>query len=282
MAECVVVIPCYNEARRLDLAAFIEHAARGDAALVFVNDGSTDGTAAILDDLCAASPELFSVLHLSHNAGKAEAVRRGMLQALERRPKYVGYWDADLATPLAAIRQMGDYLDAHPQVEALLGARVRLLGRRIERDRLRHCAGRLFAVCASFALRLPVYDTQCGAKLFRATDRIRQAFAEPFHSRWIFDVELLARLLASAAGEANCPAEDWIHEWPLYQWREVAGSKLRARDFLRAGLQLAHIGLRYRPALPGARRSRAVAQARRLPPDRAATKQSPAELESIR
>ena len=166
--------------------------------------------------------------------------------------QYVGYWDADLATPLTAIADFRAHLDQHPRVEALLGARVRLLGRQIERRTLRHCLGRLFAAAAAGVLKIPVYDTQCGAKLFRATDRVRRIFADPFRTTWIFDVELLARLLATIPADDD-PAE-LIHELPLAAWRDVAGSKVKARDFVRAAGQLATIWRTYRlvsrPARP--------------------------------
>src|SRR5688572_30600026 len=133
MAECTIVVPCYNEAQRLDLRAFIDYAARHDEAFLFVNDGSTDGTRDVLDDLCAANREAFSALHMPANRGKAEAVRLGMLQAFASGSKFVGYWDADLATPLAAIGEFRSHLGRHPLVEMVLGARVQLLGRTIDR-----------------------------------------------------------------------------------------------------------------------------------------------------
>jgi len=243
MPQCTIVVPCYNEARRLDLSAFLAHAVRHDDTFLFVNDGSRDETGDLLDEFCSVNPESLRVLHLPQNRGKAEAVRQGVIVALERPTEYVGYWDADLATPLEAIPEFRAYLDQHPRVEALLGARVRLLGRRIERKTLRHCLGRLFAAAAASVLKLPVNDTQCGAKLFRATDRVRGIFAQPFRTSWIFDVELLARLLETIPADAD-PAE-LIHELPLAEWREVAGSKVRARDFVRAAGQLASIWRNY-------------------------------------
>ena len=95
-----VVIPCYNEAERLDeapLLAFLDGCA--EASVLFVNDGSTDATADRLAAIAAARPARIDVLSLQPNGGKAEAVRRGMLAALERGAGVIGYLDADLSTP---------------------------------------------------------------------------------------------------------------------------------------------------------------------------------------
>jgi hypothetical protein len=118
---------------------------------------------------------------------------------------------------------------------AVLGSRIRLLGRRVRRSPARHYAGRVFATVASLKLRLPVYDTQCGAKLFRACGETRAAFERPFSSRWIFDVEILARLTGSLGPEA---VAERLVEHPLAEWADVGESKLRLREALVAGLQL--------------------------------------------
>ena len=165
---------------------------------MFVDDGSTDDTPLVLERLRQRHPRQVCTLRLSTNVGKAEAVRRGMRVALRRQPAMVGYWDADLATPLDAIPRFVDVLQARPELDLVMGSRVALLGRDIRRSTLRHFTGRVFATAASLVLRLPVYDTQCGAKLFRVTPRFQELISQPFRARWIFDVEILARMVFEA------------------------------------------------------------------------------------
>ena len=247
MQSTVVVVPCYNEAARLDTEALLE-ATRENAVLSFtlVDDGSSDGTCELLESLRARAPERFSVLALPRNQGKAEAVRQGMLAALASSASIVGYFDADLATPLSELEPMAAYFD-DPNVELVMGSRVKLLGRNVSRSPLRHYLGRVFASTASMILGLEVYDTQCGAKLFRNTPPMRSLFEEPFSVTWTFDVELLARLSALAA-QGSIPApERSVVEYPLHHWRDVSGSKLRPDAALRAVGELARIWRKYPP-----------------------------------
>src|SRR5439155_14563862 len=130
MPRVTIVVPCYNEAERLPVERFRAGLRElGDVGFVFVDDGSTDDTPALLRSLRDAGPERVHVLELRKNAGKGAAVRAGVLQALELCPQYVGYWDADLATPLETIRDFCDLLDTRPDIEMVFGARVQLLGR---------------------------------------------------------------------------------------------------------------------------------------------------------
>jgi dolichyl-phosphate beta-glucosyltransferase len=208
---------------------------------LFVNDGSTDRTGAILDELVSEDPEHVAVCHLAINLGKAEAVRQGLLRAFEARPVYVGYWDADLATPLATLVDFCALLDVRPELEMVFGARVRLLGRVIERRAVRHYLGRVFATAASLILSLSIYDTQCGAKLFRASPVLHALLQEPFATRWLVDIEIVARLIQARRGTALPQAEDIIYEFPLPEWRDVAGSKVKAWDFAKGLWGLAMI-----------------------------------------
>jgi len=226
-----VVIPCFNEAGRLPVERFERSLAElADVAFVFVDDGSTDATAAMLERLRTGAPDRVRVLRLPRNVGKGEAVRAGLLDALQRDARYVGYWDADLATPLKAIGTFREVLEAHPELEMVFGARVQLLGREIRRRALRHYLGRAFATVVSLMLRLAIYDTQCGAKLFRVTAFLPELFREPFLTRWVFDVEIIARLIRQVGRDS---AVHSIYELPLVEWHDVHGSKVRPRDYIR-------------------------------------------------
>jgi len=232
VSRLALVIPCYNEEQRLPAEELRNFAVPGlELEIVFVNDGSSDGTLALLEKLQADDPRRFHLVNLAQNSGKAEAVRQGILAALERKPDYTGFWDADLATPLAELPVFVDILDSRPNVQMVMGARVRLLGRDISRHASRHYFGRVGATLISQTLRLAVYDTQCGAKLFRATGDTRHVFSTPFLSRWIFDVEIIARYVRLWGRDLAARS---IVEQPVRQWHDVKGSKLKSHDFARA------------------------------------------------
>jgi len=238
MARTIIVVPCFNEARRLSAEAFREFAANWpEGTFLFVDDGSSDATFEILGAMRSAIPGQCEILRLPKNAGKAEAVRRGMLLAFQSGSDYAGFWDADLATPLDAVPLFERVLRERPGIDVVLGARVKLLGRSIERRPARHYLGRVFATAVAVTLGLNVYDSQCGAKLFRNTPSVRSAFDTPFLSRWIFDVEILVRMMKRSAR----PSPESLYELPLPVWRDVAGSKLRMKDFARAVYDLVRI-----------------------------------------
>ena len=246
MHRAAVVVPCYNEAERLPAARYKDFLREHpEISFVFVDDGSRDDTLALLRSLERVDPDRVCVLALPENAGKAEAVRRGMLRALQDEVEVVGFWDADLATPLSALLEFRRLLEQRPGLELVMGSRVVLLGRRIERRALRHYLGRAAATAIALTLGLRVYDTQCGAKLFRAGPLARELFREPFVARWAFDVEILARLIRARRGGALPAADEVVCEVPLAEWADVAGSKLRPLDYLRSGVDLLRIWLRY-------------------------------------
>jgi glycosyltransferase involved in cell wall biosynthesis len=237
-ARVQLVLPCFNEARRLDTPRILDFAgAHPDVALLFVDDGSTDGTSAMLESLAARANGIRAI-RLPRNVGKAAAVQQGLLTAMNEQPEFAGYWDADLSTPLSAVSEFVDALAANPRIDIVMGARVKLLGRDVRRRPLRHYAGRVFATAAALALGVAVYDTQCGAKLFRLTAPVTNALRAPFGSPWIFDVEILARYIAAVGVEE---AASRIYELPLNTWTDVPGSKLRPRHLARAAWDLSQL-----------------------------------------
>ncbi len=217
--DTVLVVPCYDEAARLPVGPLQDFLRKTpELCLVLVDDGSRDGTPQRLREVAEAAPDRVHVLTLPDNRGKAEAVRAGLLRALEQEPAYVGYWDADLATPLSSVLEFRAVLESRPSLELVQGARVVLMGRHIERRALRHYVGRAAATAIALVLGLRVYDTQCGAKLLRVTPSLPRVLAEPFASAWIFDVELLARLVQVWGSPAR--ASEAVQEFPLERiWR---------------------------------------------------------------
>lgn len=244
--DAVVVVPCYNEADRLPVVEFRAFAKRQvGIRFVFVNDGSSDNTADLLADLATSDSKHFEFLDLPCNSGKAEAIRQGLLYSLQSSPSAIGFWDADLSTRLEPIPDFCRVLDRHTHVEMVIGTRLALLGRQINRKPARRLLGRVFATVASIALGLRICDTQCGAKLFRVTPELTQVFSDPFLAKWIFDVEVIARYLQLRRQLPPEIARDFIYEHPIDSWEEVGGSRLKSHDFATAIVDLTRIYWKY-------------------------------------
>ncbi len=247
MSRTCLVVPCFNEAKRLDCDAIDQAlSAFPSLSLVLVDDGSTDSTWRVIDGLARAHGTRVQAIKLSVNQGKAEAVRRGLLEAaLPSEAEYVGFWDADFATPLSAFPNLVRPFEEHPGLLMVFGSRVKMLGSEIERSVVRHIIGRAFATLAAVVVDLGVYDTQCGAKLFRNTPELKELFAQPFISPWLFDVEILARIARSVAWDSEALRRS-AKEIPVGVWRDVKGSKVRPSHFPRLIADLSRIALHYR------------------------------------
>jgi glycosyltransferase involved in cell wall biosynthesis len=226
-----VVVPCFNESDRLDGEAFLAFAQSSRFSFLFVDDGSVDGTGDVLHGLASSSKGDLESFSLLKNRGKGEAVRQGLVAAIADGAEVVGYLDAYLSTLEALEKE---------DVQVALGSRVSMMGRQIKRRPHRHYLGRVFASMASLMLRTGFYDTQCGAKLFRVNGALKAALAEPFMSRWVFDVELIGRLLIGNADQAPLDASAFV-EVPLHAWRDVPGSKMSSAHMARAALEMAQL-----------------------------------------
>ena len=216
-----LVVPCYNEAKRLALDKFLPWC--NEIVFVFVSDGSSDGTVALLEK---HAPGNYEVLALPENKGKAEAVRAGILHARElpacKNIEWFGFWDADLATPLEELPNFLKYRDFFaPDASALFGSRIDRRGAKIDRSFLRHLTARMLITLLEFLCGPHTYDSQCGAKIFQR-EVLGKAFARPFATSWLFDIEIVLRLGATK-----------IVEVPLQEWRDISGSKVLTARGLR-------------------------------------------------
>ena len=235
-----IVIPCYNEAKRLHLDKFQQFVDQHeDYVLCFVNDGSKDNTLEVLQSFQRKNADKVEVYNMPQNGGKAEAVRAGILHLVENKGvKSVGFMDADLSTGF------DDYLTLVQELHAPEGSKKMVFGsrktmeeNRIERTLFRSLASKIIGLMIRSVLRLPIHDTQCGAKVFSA-DLARFCFRNNFVTKWLFDVELFIRA-RKQYGRKQLMAK------PLKEWIHVDGSKITLKDSLEIPSQLWKILFNY-------------------------------------
>ena len=191
MTSISIVIPAYNEEARLPstLSAILSYlAARGwaDFEVLVVNDGSTDSTAAVTEQLRSAHPEI-RLLENPGNRGKGYSVRHGML---ETRGEWVLFTDSDLSAP---IEELDKLLEAARKQQAVVAIGSRALDRSLialHQSWFRETAGRIFNLLMRLATGLLFADTQCGFKLFEG-GAARELFRRQRIERWGFDAEVL-------------------------------------------------------------------------------------------
>ena len=224
MDPICIIIPCYNEFRRFPADEFLDFSKQHpETSFCLVNDGSNDDTGKLLESLREQLPERIIVRTLSENKGKAEAVRTGMLHAMKQFDAgYFAYFDADFSTSPEESFRLRDSLLEKSTLECAFGSRVAILGRKIDRKLSRHITGRIIATFISGILHLMVYDTQCGAKLFKRSLAMK-VFENPFISRWLFDVEIMARITGLYNDQRP---EEIMIEVPVKSWSDKGGSKI--------------------------------------------------------
>ncbi|RXR24348.1 glycosyltransferase [Flavobacterium stagni] len=218
MCKIAILIPCYNEELRLDLQSVDTLIDHSDLQIYFVNDGSTDKTVEVISKIIAQYPTRCTLLDYSKNSGKANAVYTA-INAINNQNSYdyIGYFDADFSTPATEIIRLKEEVK-QLQPSLLIGSRILLLNSGIKRKFYRHIIGRVIVTLINFKFKLGIYDTQCGAKFF-SSKIISEGFDTPFNTSWLFDVELFIRLKKKGLLEHG-------REVPIFNWRDVEGSKL--------------------------------------------------------
>ncbi len=223
MSTIAVIVPCFNEAERLSVQEFVRFIQIfPEMNLLFVNDGSTDGTATLLESIKMSMQNRVQILTLLTNSGKGEAVRQGMILAQKENFDYTGFLDADGATPVDEFYRICK-IGMHRNADIIIGSRIKKIDSDIQRSAFRHFIGRSIATFLDMKFRMGCYDTQCGAKLFK-TSVLKDVIQVPFYTRWFFDVELMLRIRKQNY--------EWAAiEVPLAIWLNKKGSKINLLSF---------------------------------------------------
>jgi glycosyltransferase involved in cell wall biosynthesis len=192
--QLALVIPAYHEERRLPqtLPKAIAHLRKIPFSweIRVVDDGSADGTAAVVEELSRDEPRL--LLQREPHRGKGGAVRAGMLAS---RAQFRFLCDADFSMPVEEVeRFLPPRLDAY---DVAIGTREGPGAQRFGEPWTRHAMGRVFNGIVQVALVPGVADSQCGFKCFTA-GAAEQLFARQTIDGFAFDVEIL--FLARRAG----------------------------------------------------------------------------------
>jgi glycosyltransferase involved in cell wall biosynthesis len=228
-----IVVPAYNEARRLPdaLPKLIEVVRAQEIELVFVDDGSTDDTASLAEVALEEVP-LASVIRFARNEGKGAAVRAGVLAATGEK---VVYMDADLATSLDSLPGMLAALDT---ADVAVGSRA-APGALVHSPSLgRIVMGRCYNRLVRLLTGIPLRDTQCGFKGYRA-GAARQLYEISTVDGFGFDVEVLAFAYRLQLCVVEVPVD----------WTAIDGTRVRpwadavamTRDLFRTSREVKHL-----------------------------------------
>lgn len=217
--EHIIIIPCYNESNRINLALFeIFLKSNPNYLLIFANDGSLDKTSQKVLPLQTkySNCEIFD---FPKNEGKANTIRKSVLLCCDKyRYKTIGYMDADLSVDLEEYIKISKIVDSKKLFS--FGSRIKKVDSQIERSFSRHLFGRIISTINSLLFKLDVYDTQCGCKSF-SHKVAKDLFSDNFVSKWMFDLEIFLRLRNLDYDlKINCA------EVPLKKWIEMDDSRI--------------------------------------------------------
>lgn len=222
-SEISIIVPCYNEYRRLPKFAYISFLKNNkEASICFINDCSTDKTAFLLEEIKTLFPDQIFIITNKTNIGKAASVRQGALFCYQHKTaNHLAYLDADLATSLEECFSYLEYLKKGKKF--VFASRILKIGSVVERKFSRFVFGRIIATFISSILGIKVYDTQCGCKVFNV-ELSNLLFEKPFISKWLFDVELFSRMLCHYKKEK---ALEIMDEIPVKKWIDIGDSKVK-------------------------------------------------------
>lgn len=221
LPRLAIIVPCFNEANRLNVEYFkklIEQS--NDVLYVFIDDCSTDNTIKLLNTLKSFKASKVTVVANPNNLGKGESIRKGWLEIINKYPsiEFLGFIDADSAFALQDVNKIIK-LSFSNDFDSVWSSRVKLAGREIRRSLYRHFIGRIIQTYLQFFYRFGIYDSQSGLKVWRKNQKFTLSIMDTFRTRWFFEVEMLIRV-------NNLGFEINVWEEPVLAWRDVPGSKI--------------------------------------------------------
>jgi len=235
--QLAIIIPFYNEEKRIIPECFEQFANNNNQILlILVDDGSHDNTYNVLQKIQAHSPATIEIIMLEKNIGKGNAIRAGMIKAIETNIPFTAYMDADLSAPFNEIIKLYE-LTKNKNLEVVFGSRLKKIGSNIQRSFFRHLSGRTIATIVDTRFKIGCYDTQCSAKIF-STAVLPEVISTPFYTRWFFDIEIILRL------KKNFPQLK-IAEVPVDNWEHKPGSKITVFSFFTITKELIRLFNKY-------------------------------------
>jgi glycosyltransferase involved in cell wall biosynthesis len=232
-----LVIPCFNEAARIDISYWkkiIESSRIEKFKFIFIDDGSNDKTLETLHQLSKYSQ--VEIIHLKSNVGKANAIRFAFHVTLTSSNidcDYIGFIDSDSAfDSQEVIDALSSINNSVFDYDAVFFSRIKLSGSEIRRNEMRHVASRIIYTYIARGWHWAPYDTQCGFKIFRNLPFLVDVVSVPFRTRWFFDIEFMSRLAITRGSKLM------IKEVPLHFWQERSGSRIKKRQYFSILLEI--------------------------------------------
>ena len=220
-----MIVPCFNEEKRINLDYWNNLTELPNVNWIFVNDGSSDGTKSLLNQI-----ENSSVINLESNSGKAEAIRKGILETFNKNQSEIfqfGYLDADSAFEIEDIKNVIKlFFSKESTYDSYWGSRVALSGRNIARNNLRHILSRILITIFGYRLGNLPYDPQTGFKVFKFSNEQMSIFDKNFSTKWFVDLEILLRFKSVDKKDMK------IWEEPVNSWKDIEGSKIRGLEII--------------------------------------------------
>ncbi len=242
-----IIIPCFNEGNRFPnmAVALCKSLVNISPHLALHFCVADDGSALWHKEVTARAvqqaalhfeaPHTIEMRSFEKNRGKG-AVLRELFQEFRLSHAYIGFFDADGATAPDEMIRILNLLIARPELDSVIGCRLKALGYFVDRSTKRHISGRIFATLLSTILKIPVYDSQCGAKLFRSKIISDSLLSLCDNQNWLFDTQLVVTLYHMRAALLEVPIS----------WHDAPGSKV---SLLKDAYRMASGICEFRPRL---------------------------------